>query len=224
MENGFELLEEKVRKAAELVKRAAQGEQGARGRAAARRKVALAGGGEEARPRWRRRSAAAAERAAGEPSARPGGRGSSAQRARGGPRPRSRKLVEVLETGPRTIVRPAMVRHRGHGRDKPDLVHVEIFGQTYAVRAGRRPGLRRSSWPPTSTRRCARSAEPSGAVDSVRIAVLAALNIADECFRLAPGREADEQAGCRRSARPRLPASSTGLTAGLDDSLPRSRA
>jgi cell division protein ZapA len=65
--------------------------------------------------------------------------------------------------------------------DKPNLVHVEIFGQTYAVRAGTEPGYveQLAAYVDEKMRETSRS----GAVDSVRIAVLAALNIADECFR-----------------------------------------
>lgn len=67
--------------------------------------------------------------------------------------------------------------------DKPDLVHVEIFGQTYAVRAGTDPGYveRLAAYVDGQMQEISRA---SGAVDSVRIAVLAALNIADECLRL----------------------------------------
>jgi cell division protein ZapA len=67
--------------------------------------------------------------------------------------------------------------------DKPSLVHVEIFGQTYAVRAGTDPGYveRLAAYVDGQMQEISRS---SGAVDSVRIAVLAALNIADECFRV----------------------------------------
>jgi cell division protein ZapA len=65
--------------------------------------------------------------------------------------------------------------------DKPSLVHVEIFGQTYAVRAGAEPGYveQLAAYVDEKMRETSRG----GAVDSVRIAVLAALNIADECFR-----------------------------------------
>jgi len=67
--------------------------------------------------------------------------------------------------------------------DKPSLVHVEIFGQTYAVRAGTDPGYveRLAAYVDGQMQEISRT---GGAVDSVRIAVLAALNIADECFRL----------------------------------------
>ena len=54
----------------------------------------------------------------------------------GPPRPESSGGVGVYN--PQT---PAMA-------DKPDLVHVEIFGQTYAVRGGADPGLRREAGGP----------------------------------------------------------------------------
>lgn len=67
--------------------------------------------------------------------------------------------------------------------EKPSLVHVEIFGQSYAVRAGAEAGYveQLAAYVDERMRDVSRT---SGAVDSVRIAVLAALNIADECFRL----------------------------------------
>jgi cell division protein ZapA len=66
--------------------------------------------------------------------------------------------------------------------DKPSFAHVEIFGQTYAVRAGDDPGYVESvaAYVDQQMRDVSRT---SGAVDSVRIAVLAALTIADELFR-----------------------------------------
>ena len=77
--------------------------------------------------------------------------------------------------------------------DQPSLVHVEIFGQTYAVRAGADPGYveELAAYVDGQMLEVSRT---SGAVDSVRIAVLAALNIADECFRL---RETAGRAGQR---------------------------
>ena len=69
--------------------------------------------------------------------------------------------------------------------DKPDtsLVHVDIFGQTYTVRAGTDAGYveKLAAYVDSQMMEVSRAA---GAVDSVRIAVLAALNIADECFQL----------------------------------------
>lgn len=67
--------------------------------------------------------------------------------------------------------------------ETPNLIHVEIFGQTYAVRAGADPQyvLQLAAYVDSQMQEVGRA---SGAVDSVRIAVLAALNIADELFRL----------------------------------------
>jgi cell division protein ZapA len=67
--------------------------------------------------------------------------------------------------------------------DKPNHVQVEIFGQSYTVRAGADPGYVEAlaAHVDAQMREVSKSA---GAVDSVRVAVLAALNIADECFRL----------------------------------------
>jgi cell division protein ZapA len=67
--------------------------------------------------------------------------------------------------------------------DKGTLVHVEIFGQDYAVRGGDDPGYveRLASYVDEHMKEVSRA---GGAVDSLRIAVLAALNIADERFQL----------------------------------------
>lgn len=75
--------------------------------------------------------------------------------------------------------------------DKSNLVHVEIFGQAYAVKAGADPGYVESlaAFVDGRMKDVSRS---SGAVDSLRIAVLAALNLADEVFRLR--REVEETA------------------------------
>jgi cell division protein ZapA len=76
-------------------------------------------------------------------------------------------------------------------------IHVEIFGQTYTVKAGSEPGYveELAAHVDAQMREVGKSA---GAVDSVRVAVLAALNIADECFRLRRQvRDADERAAAR---------------------------
>src|SRR5687768_7082739 len=67
-----------------------------------------------------------------------------------------------------------------------NLVHVEIFGQTYTLSAGAEPGYveQLAAHVDAQMREVGKSA---GAVDSLRVAVLAALNIADECFRLRAG-------------------------------------
>ena len=70
--------------------------------------------------------------------------------------------------------------------DKPNLVHVEIFGQAYSLSAGADPGYveQLAAHVDAQMREVGKNA---GAVDSLRVAVLAALNIADECFRLRAG-------------------------------------
>jgi cell division protein ZapA len=67
--------------------------------------------------------------------------------------------------------------------EKPSLVSVEIFGQSYSLKAGADPGYvqQLASFVDNEMREVSRG---GGTVDSVRIAVLAALNIADECLRL----------------------------------------
>jgi cell division protein ZapA len=84
--------------------------------------------------------------------------------------------------------------------DKPDLVHVEIFGQTYAVRGGEDPGHveKIAAFVDARMQEVSRS---SGAVDSVRVAVLAALNIADELFQArGQAREVEKKALHRAAA------------------------
>jgi cell division protein ZapA len=70
--------------------------------------------------------------------------------------------------------------------ERPNLVHVEIFGQTYALSAGAEAGYveQLAAHVDAEMREVGKAA---GAVDSLRVAVLAALNIADECFRLRAG-------------------------------------
>jgi cell division protein ZapA (FtsZ GTPase activity inhibitor) len=67
--------------------------------------------------------------------------------------------------------------------EKPSLIRVEIFGQTYSVKAGADPSYveKLAAYVDEQMKEVSRS---TGAVDSVRIAVLGALNLADECFRL----------------------------------------
>jgi cell division protein ZapA len=70
--------------------------------------------------------------------------------------------------------------------DKAPLVHVEIFGLSYALRAGDDPGyLERLA--AFVDQRMKEVASGAGSVDSVRVAVLAALNIADELHRSREG-------------------------------------
>lgn len=84
--------------------------------------------------------------------------------------------------------------------EKPNLVHVEIFGQSYAVRAGTEPGYveKLAAYVDEKMRETGRS---SGAVDSVRIAVLTALNITDEYFRLRAGSRSEDESFAERARR-----------------------
>src|SRR5512143_3062817 len=81
--------------------------------------------------------------------------------------------------------------------DKADLVHVEIFGQTYAVKAGGDAGYV-EKLAGSVDEQMKEVSRASGAVDSLRVAVLAALNLADECVRLR--REVDDARREQRSA------------------------
>jgi cell division protein ZapA len=67
--------------------------------------------------------------------------------------------------------------------EKANLVQVEIFGQTYSVKAGNDAAYvqKLAAFVDEEMKDVSRA---SGAVDSLRVAVLAALNLADECFRL----------------------------------------
>ena len=82
--------------------------------------------------------------------------------------------------------------------DKAKLVHVEIFGQSYAIRAGAEPGYveQLAAYVDSEMREISRS---GGAVDSVRIAVLAALNIADACFQLRGAKQEAESRARQRA-------------------------
>ncbi len=66
--------------------------------------------------------------------------------------------------------------------DKPNQVQVEIFGQTYSFRAGADPEYVRRLAAHVDAAMQEVSRQP-GTVDSLRIAVLAALNIADELYQ-----------------------------------------
>ena len=83
--------------------------------------------------------------------------------------------------------------------EKPNLVHVEIFGQSYALSAGADAGYveQLAAHVDAQMREVGKAA---GAVDSLRVAVLAALNIADECFRLRDGKDGALGEARRRAA------------------------
>lgn len=84
--------------------------------------------------------------------------------------------------------------------DKGATVQVEIFGQTYTLKAGPEPGYveQLAALVDGQMREISRS---GGAVDSVRIAVLAALNIADELQRIRGEVEKVERKAGARAAR-----------------------
>jgi cell division protein ZapA len=95
--------------------------------------------------------------------------------------------------------------------EKPNLVHVEIFGQTYTVRAGTDAGYveKLAAYVDSQMMDVSRNA---GAVDSVRIAVLAALNIADECFQLRA-----QEGDAERRAQAKAEVLARALAAALDE-------
>jgi len=81
--------------------------------------------------------------------------------------------------------------------DKADLVHVEIFGQTYTVKSGGDPAYV-EKLAASLDQQMKEVSRASGAVDSLRVAVLTALNLADEGARLR--REAEDARRESRSA------------------------
>jgi cell division protein ZapA len=78
--------------------------------------------------------------------------------------------------------------------EKAGLVQVEIFGQTYAVKSGGDAAYvqKLAAFVDEEMKDVSRA---SGAVDSLRVAVLAALNLADECFRLRQEGEDKHESG-----------------------------
>jgi len=102
--------------------------------------------------------------------------------------------------------------------DKAKLVHVEIFGQTYAVKAGSDPSYVEAlaRFVDEQMKDVSRA---SGAVDSLRVAVLAALNLADECQRLR--REVEEARRETRAAGAHADDRLAGLAKKLDAALGR---
>lgn len=87
--------------------------------------------------------------------------------------------------------------------EKASQLQVEIFGQTYTVKAGGDAAYVRklAAFVDEEMKDVSRA---SGAVDSLKVAVLAALNLADECFRLkdeAQGTQAASSAHDERAMR-----------------------
>ena len=66
--------------------------------------------------------------------------------------------------------------------DESRVIHVEIHGQQYPIRSGLDPAYvaELAAYVDTKMRLASRE---TAAGDTLKIAVLAALNIADECFR-----------------------------------------
>jgi cell division protein ZapA len=84
--------------------------------------------------------------------------------------------------------------------DKGNHVQVEIFGQTYSVKAGNDPAYveKLAAYVDEEMKDVSRA---SGAVDSLRVAVLAALNLADECFRLRQEADSKHSSGAAQDER-----------------------
>ena len=82
--------------------------------------------------------------------------------------------------------------------DKPNLVQVQIFGQTYAVRGADAKYVEQIAAHVDAQMR--EMSKMPGVVDSLRIAVLAALNIADECFQAKAGADSGGNALEARAA------------------------
>ena len=67
--------------------------------------------------------------------------------------------------------------------DETRVIHVEIHGQQYPIRSGLEPTYVAELAAYVDLKMRAASRESTGG-DTLKIAVLAALNIADECFRI----------------------------------------
>jgi cell division protein ZapA len=95
------------------------------------------------------------------------------------------------------------------GKKEGSLVPVVIFGQTYSVRADEDGSYieELARYVDTKMRTLA---ESTGTSDSLKVAVLAALNIADEFFKLEQGQKSGEA---------EIAATADELTKALDESL-----
>lgn len=100
--------------------------------------------------------------------------------------------------------------------DEPSrVVHVEIHGQQYPIRSGLDPAYVAELAAYVDQRMRAASRETT-AGDTLKIAVLAALNIADECFRIqADERDRRETITSRAEALERM----LDLALGVDDGV-----
>jgi cell division protein ZapA len=101
--------------------------------------------------------------------------------------------------------------------EKAHQVQVEIFGQTYSVKAGADPSYveKLARHVDAHMQEVGRS---SGAVDSLRVAVLAALNIADELFQ-ARGQTGEAEKRAQARAAEQLRAKVEALSRELDSVL-----
>ena len=102
---------------------------------------------------------------------------------------------------------------------EPHHVQVEIFGQTYKLRSEDDPAYV-ESLAAVVDRKMREIATKTNAVDSLRVAILAALNIADESNRAAsPGGRADSISGPAGPAESKLERRVEDLVSLLDDAL-----
>ena len=97
--------------------------------------------------------------------------------------------------------------------DGSRVVHVEIHGAQYPIRSGLDPAYVAELAAYVDQKMRAASRETSAA-DSLKVAVLAALNIADECFRL---RDEDERRRESMTVRAGELERMLDLALGLDD-------
>jgi cell division protein ZapA len=97
--------------------------------------------------------------------------------------------------------------------EKGGHVQVEIFGQTYSVKAGGDAAYvqKLAAFVDEEMKDVSRA---SGAVDSLRVAVLAALNLADECLRLRQAAEDKHSTGASLDERAARLARKLGLALG----------
>jgi cell division protein ZapA len=101
--------------------------------------------------------------------------------------------------------------------DASRVVHVEIHGAQYPIRSALDPVYVGELAAYVDQKMRAASRETSAA-DSLKVAVLAALNIADECFRLrADEQHRQESITARAEELERM----LDLALGLDDAAPR---
>ena len=179
---------------------------------AARRRDRSAAGATQARAGGRERAAARELDARARAARRGRGRRRRARRAARGARARSASRVDEMLAAdrersnllePRLAVKRTLddrrTRPRRHRRDP----------RAALSRSGARSIPRTSpSWPRTSTRRCGWRSRESPAGDTLKVAVLAALNIADEYFRARDDEQRRTRASAHRAARARTDARS----------------